>query len=803
LVKQKAKLSRTIPTSTLLHPQIYNVKNIWDIQLQHHITNYIKRLNNLDLLGISSLIRLQQLQNNLWSTSSILSHPNPIIDGPNKSTTNFKIIQLINHLGWNVSSNNASNIPFTLNEGTVTLESILSSHPKYSIFKKQIRHCQLLFLDQLTTYDNICLLDWKHISPRLNKLPKGRIPTWFSVLEETTISHSYHRKLYDKFNFPETNYFSYTTGHFSHKPKPWLITILNEQIIVGKARRQPTTNDLTLITHWQCDIQFQFTCLYPILPTTTYICPGCNLNSQIIPSKCTILIPTNLATKFFGRINNISKSINFNANYLDLIYSIAIRNPISIPLSPHIIIQPSQIPSIFSSNLLNSQLQTITNHNSNSTELTFYTDGSVINLATAQCSMGISWIQTTNSIIAHTFQAQIQNWPCSFKAELTAILSAIITAPRGCTVHIHTDSQSVISKYNSISKSLLPLQYHNTLYFSIWNTLINFINSYQLNIIFHKVIAHSNNELNNAADQLARNHLNLPFLSFNSNNIYNSSFTFTSNNLPIELPTRRSIRTICHAHIYSLWSSQHRVQIWSEITSLINWQATWLYLNNNQKITNFSHNFQSSTLKSFKVKILLDELPTPHILHKRNSSYSPYCHKCNQISTPLHWALCSTNQPIQNLIHTSLRATLNCNSLNTSLNIANSLHQQILNLNSLQIHNTSNLPSLISTLSGLIPLDIIQTINNEIQSHKISTTLSIKFLLHLNNQLYTQIWIPYCISRSQISSPQLQLTSFVTPSSSHTIALSNSQITTKIDTWYLEWIKYQVHPSYIFTLPQI
>ena len=33
LVKHKAKLSRTIPTSTLLHPHIYNIKNIWDIQL--------------------------------------------------------------------------------------------------------------------------------------------------------------------------------------------------------------------------------------------------------------------------------------------------------------------------------------------------------------------------------------------------------------------------------------------------------------------------------------------------------------------------------------------------------------------------------------------------------------------------------------------------------------------------------------------------------------------------------------------------------------------------------------------------
>jgi len=42
LVKLKAKLCRTTPSSTLLHPQIYNIKHIWDIQLQHHIPNLLK-----------------------------------------------------------------------------------------------------------------------------------------------------------------------------------------------------------------------------------------------------------------------------------------------------------------------------------------------------------------------------------------------------------------------------------------------------------------------------------------------------------------------------------------------------------------------------------------------------------------------------------------------------------------------------------------------------------------------------------------------------------------------------------------
>src|SRR5260363_176110 len=191
LVKHKAKLSRTIPTSTLLHPQIYNIKNIWDIQLQHHISNFIKRLNNNDLLGTTTHIRIQQIQNNLWSPTSIFSHPNPIIDGPNRHTTNFKIILLFKHLNCIISTNINWNIPFIIKEGSVSLESILSSHPKYSTFKKQIRHHHLLYLDQLTTFDNLHLLNWKHISPRLNKIPKGRIPLWFTLLEDKVTSHSF------------------------------------------------------------------------------------------------------------------------------------------------------------------------------------------------------------------------------------------------------------------------------------------------------------------------------------------------------------------------------------------------------------------------------------------------------------------------------------------------------------------------------------------------------------------------------------------------------------------------------------
>ena len=92
IAKHKSKLPRSIPNSTMLNHNIYGIKNVWDIQLQHHISNLMLRLNDSDLLGTSTQIRLQQLQNNLWSSTNILQHSKPLIDGANKHTTTFHII---------------------------------------------------------------------------------------------------------------------------------------------------------------------------------------------------------------------------------------------------------------------------------------------------------------------------------------------------------------------------------------------------------------------------------------------------------------------------------------------------------------------------------------------------------------------------------------------------------------------------------------------------------------------------------------------------------------------------------------
>ena len=118
-------------------------------------------------------------------------------------------------------------------------------------------------------------------------------------------------------------------------------------------------------------------------------------------------------------------------------------------------------------------------------------------------------------------------------------------------------------------------------------------------------------------------------------------------------------------------------------------------------------------------------------------------------------------------------------------------------------HSLADEPSLFTTLTGLIPFNIIYTINNYIDSFKISTSLTIKFLLHLNQQIYKNIWIPYCTSRANSQLQTIPTHSISNNSnhsnSSHTL----SSMSSKLIAWYPEWVKYQVPLTNIILNNQI
>ena len=250
-----------------------------------------------------------------------------------------------------------------------------------------------MYLEQLISYDNSVLLNWKHISSRLQYLPKGHKPLWFTILENTIITNHQFRLVNSQLQLPPTNSISFTTGHYKQTPKPWIIAYNHNcnNIIIGKARKYDQTEDTISITHWTIDFDTSHTELYPSVNYTCMQCTGCHLNSNHIQNKCIFNISPNLTTKFLGRkINSNSlNKLNLHANLLDLLYSIALRNPVTIPSQPNIIIYNNAVFDIFTQNQAAQILQQIAQSNSSSSQFTFYTDGSVNNITNNRCKMGI------------------------------------------------------------------------------------------------------------------------------------------------------------------------------------------------------------------------------------------------------------------------------------------------------------------------------------------------------------------------------------------------------------------------------
>src|SRR5437868_6429826 len=139
----------------------------------------------------------------------------------------------------------------------------------------------------------------------------------------------------------------------------------------------------------------------------------------------------------------------------------------------------------------------------------------------------------------------------------TLSLNCLIhTAPRNCKIDIYTDSQSVIYKYQKLTQTTInPSHSYSYNCWPIWHTILNLIKSYKLSITFHKVLAHSNDDLNEAANTLAQNHQTLLFLEFKYTNLYNPNFYIICKNFNIKQSTRKLIKTICNAHIIAMWSS--------------------------------------------------------------------------------------------------------------------------------------------------------------------------------------------------------------------------------------------------------
>jgi len=163
--------------------------------------------------------------------------------------------------------------------------------------------------------------------------------------------------------------------------------------------------------------------------------------------------------------------------------------------------------------------------------LSFYTDGSVTrNEDNIHSKAAAAWIETS-TVSPTEFSCGVNvDFISSTKAEIMAVLSAIIIAPKDCAIDIYTDSQNVIMTYNYINMNNIlnyPKECFKTQYIDLWYALFDVILYNDLMLTFHKIKAHARNSNNNHVDLLTKDALDCEPMNINIiNSIYNVTSKF-------------------------------------------------------------------------------------------------------------------------------------------------------------------------------------------------------------------------------------------------------------------------------------
>jgi hypothetical protein len=220
--------------------------------------------------------------------------------------------------------------------------------------------------------------------------------------------------------------------------------------VFGRIIEKHQSTQQVLIQHW---IHDNTTSNYDE-PCFTF-CNGCVLHTTS-QGPCSFWAPINLAivllctTKRDINSCQLRFSINEYSSIIAAYYNFSTRNLLfQIATLPPPILQDNLLLRYIKRSSLRNQLLDLQHTLSNCTNLEFYTDGSVQDIFTEQCSMTFAFMQTLSSAPAIQFSSTIEKWCSSNRAELFAIFVTFLISPRNANITIYTDSKSIIDHYDN------------------------------------------------------------------------------------------------------------------------------------------------------------------------------------------------------------------------------------------------------------------------------------------------------------------------------------------------------------------
>ncbi|GET59571.1 reverse transcriptase family protein [Rhizophagus irregularis DAOM 181602=DAOM 197198] len=746
LIRQKAGLASVTPLSTLFTLLPFSIQQAFGRFLSSHVASWQNIFSHPSYKLFANYM-ITYLQGFLDCDVC----PSTIDLEPWSHTLSLRTHSLFNSLLFSSRLNITWSLLFRPPRKdlrpAIPLRSIL---PKdlFTSMKNVRKNFCTHFLAQLITPCGSRFLSWKDLRFLKRVSNKGSVPAWFNYLFNfIVIPNSPSCFILQQFRIPSSHTVAFISfidisRNYWFNPQ-WAISFNRNtnSFLVGRViTTYPAPRNEALISHWIAssvdDLLSEFTacqgCASAIPRSSTSKtlikrCPseGC---FSYVPLSSLIRYPTKPRTYIHADTRSVSLSASLGyAKSLLLFHLFA---PVRLPPTnePVLRISDIQLPS---------------------SVFTLYIDGSFLSPPSHPASsMAYAWtaIDPDGFILESHYNIISSIFPSALRSEAFALLHGLDSLPRNSKITVATDCAQLLSLWSLyVDAPFIPrmLKESNHL---LWSSIRTIMLQKNLDVTLIKVPAHADDPLNNHVDALAKaahtdSHLSCPLSELMAPCI------LQFNSLPVDMNIRKFIRDIFDAKSLLTLAVLPRFNSYSS-TSDIDWACTKFCLNNNKHFV--SHRNGRSEFCGFRIKLLLDMLPTLTTLQRRKPHlYNPnwLCPQCNSFPETLdHLWTCpyilpefSPLQTFKTLL-SALRTTYLDNFLSASsfIPLPDSFAAEFMALNCWDCD-----PSSISCLRltrGLIPISLIEFLGIYFSSPTIWSILDTP-LHDFHFDLYVQIWL--------------------------------------------------------------